>query len=145
MNKDDIDLFRSLDDYELLAVVLMGEARGEPIEGRIAVGCVIRNRVQHKTRFGKDYKTEILRPWQFSCFNEKDLNLVLCRKLANGVIAEQALYQETRWIALGIVNNTLLDLTLGADHYHHKAIMPWWRKSMQVTAIKGNHIFCKEA
>src|SRR5258707_944915 len=40
-------LIHNLSDNEVLSLTLIGEARGEPIEGIIAVGCVIRIRMHH--------------------------------------------------------------------------------------------------
>ena len=38
-------LFATLDDAQVIALTLYGEARGEGVEGRIAVANVIRNRL----------------------------------------------------------------------------------------------------
>ena len=35
----------ALTDTQILLLTLWGEGRGEPIEGRVAIGSVIRNRV----------------------------------------------------------------------------------------------------
>ena len=69
----------NLPQIELVGLTLYGEARGEPIEGIVAVGCVIRNRV----KFEGSFYAVCLKPRQFSCWNQDDpnysvlLNLIL--------------------------------------------------------------------
>src|SRR5206468_12010195 len=61
-----------------LAATLVGECRGEPIEGIIGVANVIRNRA-----FAADstLKEICLAPKQFSCWNEDDFNFGLVREV----------------------------------------------------------------
>ena len=47
MTRDEVlALVHPLPDDAVLGLTLYGEARGEPIEGQIAVACCIKNRVQ---------------------------------------------------------------------------------------------------
>ena len=68
--------FSGQDPLILLAMLIWGEARGENAEGKLAVGWVVRNRTALQPRFGIGWKGVILKPWQFSCFNENDPNRV---------------------------------------------------------------------
>ncbi|HWH59342.1 MAG TPA: cell wall hydrolase [Terriglobales bacterium] len=42
--------------------------------GRRGVGCVVRNRIAARSFFGHNYASVILKPWQFSSFNQSDPN-----------------------------------------------------------------------
>lgn len=59
-------IFESLTDWQLMGLCLEREAGGEPYEGRVAVGTVIFERVDHRDWDGKTIKEVILKPWQFS-------------------------------------------------------------------------------
>ena len=63
--------FTNLDESQIFGLTLYGEARGEPDEGKIAVGSVILERVKQGNR-GKNIKEVCLWRKQFSCFNEFD-------------------------------------------------------------------------
>ena len=67
MTLTDAEVKARLSDLEVTLVTLFGEARGEPVEGLIAVGSVIRNRVK-AARFGSTYRAVCLARWQFSCW-----------------------------------------------------------------------------
>ena len=144
-----------LPDDAILGLTLYGEARGEPIEGIIAVGCVIRNRVL--TDLGKDgkpdwwgegYKGVCLRPFQFSVWNVKDpdANHETLMLTAAQLIAKEAmppLFEQCAWCALGISRGAILDTVKGANHYHHVAMKPrpLWAQAHAPVARRGAHIF----
>jgi hypothetical protein len=58
--------FKLLADWQLMGLCIEREARGEPAEGKIAVGTVILERVDHRDWDGKNIHEVILKPWQFS-------------------------------------------------------------------------------
>ena len=58
----------ALDDWQALTLTLYGEASAEPIEGKVAVGCVVRNRVQTPNRYGSTYRAVCHQRAQFSCW-----------------------------------------------------------------------------
>ena len=59
-------IFESLTDAQLMGLCIERESGGEPTEGKIAVGTVILERVDHRNWDGKTIKEVILKPWQFS-------------------------------------------------------------------------------
>jgi N-acetylmuramoyl-L-alanine amidase len=61
----------------LLALCIWREARGEMVPTKTAVAWSIRNRVEQPRWWGTSYWSVILKPWQFSCFNENDPNATL--------------------------------------------------------------------
>ncbi|MEN6360019.1 MAG: cell wall hydrolase [Smithella sp.] len=66
MRKQDEKYFDDLTETELLALCIEREAGGEAYEGKVAVGTVVLERVDHRDWDGKTIKEVILKPWQFS-------------------------------------------------------------------------------
>ena len=78
-------------DIDTLARTIYGEARGEDRQSKIAVACVILNRVQQRKQCGyrnidgrkiPTIAATCLKPWQFSCWNEKDPNRKVILKVS---------------------------------------------------------------
>jgi len=128
----------------LLTAVLYGEARGETLPGKIAVACVIRNRVEHPGWWGKNYKGVILKPKQFSCMSQNDANFDdVAMALGDGLIKEMA-WRECRWAAMGAIGNWYGDITNGANHYHTSDVSPPpWSKGKDPVCVLGKHLFYK--
>lgn len=98
--------------------------------GQIAVGCVIRNRVINET-----YLQICLKPKQFSCWNENDPNYSLLVELAKGLIQNEfdvdGILDQCLYVAGGIVNDHIIDITNGAKNYlteqlFHDSNRPSW-------------------
>lgn len=142
----------ALTDAQILALTLWGEGRGEPVEGRIAVGCVIRNRVQ-LSKWGDSYPRVCLAPWQFSCWRRQggavnyERVMEQARRFANGEESGDTILRECGWIAHGIIAGWLRDRVDGATHYYAPAAMtpkgklPAWAIGQQPCAFVGGHVF----
>ena len=153
-----------LSDVQVLACTLYGEARSEPTEGILAVACVIRNRVTIDIKndgkpdwWGEGYRGICLKPAQFSCWspvggegNYKKL-AGLVANLKSAAVSDER-YKECAWIATGIVNNWVRDITYGADHYHTTKMQPrpkWAEGFVPLNNIhsfgRTNHLFYRMA
>jgi N-acetylmuramoyl-L-alanine amidase len=64
-------------DAFMLALAIYREARGEDLAAKLAVGCVIRNRVQHPSWYGRTWFDVITKPYQFSSFNPGEPNSIV--------------------------------------------------------------------
>ena len=71
------DQAKSFTDLFMLALAIYREARGEEMSAKIAVGCAIRNRVQHPAWYGRDWFDCITKPYQFSSFNIGEPNSII--------------------------------------------------------------------
>ena len=60
-------------DHLFFVLTVYGEARGENTASRRAIAWVIRNRFSRKS-FGDSYRSIVLKPLQFSCWNKGDKN-----------------------------------------------------------------------
>lgn len=144
-----------LTDRVALICTLSGEAAGEPIQGQIAVGCAIRNRVaadlghdQKPDWWGEGYRGVCLALNQFSCWWENTPNSDRLYELAALLMARQIVdprVTQLAWVAEGIIGGALLDLTGGADHYCTTALLkkqpPAWSRGAAQTAVIGGHTF----
>lgn len=135
-----------LSDREVLAATLWAEARSEAVVGRIAVGCVIRNRMirRHQT-----VKHVCLAKLQFSCWFPQggEANHLRLRSLVENIATfRDPLWGECLWIADGILSGACLDITRGADHYLTTTLLasdkrPSWVEAMACAGVHGSHTF----
>jgi spore germination cell wall hydrolase CwlJ-like protein len=139
-------ILTKLTDPEILELTLFGEARGEPIEGQIAVGCVIRNRLHNNPAKYKSYSDVCLEKEQFSCWNSNDPNYVMLLKMGTNLInGANTTDRQCAWVAQGIINWAIRDNTNVALHYMTKELFmtnrPTWAANVKDTQIIGKQIF----
>lgn len=144
-----------LPDEAILGLTLYGEARGEPIEGIIAVGCVIRNRVQADLGndkkpdwWGETYTGVCLAHQQFSCWNVNvpDANHQALMTVAAALKAHEpmsASFEQCAWCALGISRGAILDNSKSANHFHAVGMKPRpkWAQAYVPVLQRGSHVF----
>lgn len=150
----------ALVDHQVLGLTMWAEGRGDwrqgnsSVEERLAIGCVVRNRLPHWTRYkaiDPNVKSICLAPWQFSCWNPGvDANHVALMALAARVVAGQPLKDrvadESIWLAVGIINGVIVDRTGGATSYYAPKAMdpagrvPGWAVGQAALAI-GDQLF----
>ncbi|QGH73015.1 MAG: cell wall hydrolase [Siphoviridae sp. ctCJE6] len=105
---------------------LIAEAVSEGPEGMVAVCLVYRNRLQAGMRMG------------CSGLKRRDLDQFVARqgsryeRMAKDIVAR-------------VFSGRERDVTMGATHYENITAfgMPWWAKSMRITARIGSHTFFK--
>lgn len=147
MSPDNQDLMTNVPECsheKMIAVAktIWGEARGEPIEGQIAVACVIRNRVNEPAWWGNSFEEVCLKSGQFSCWKEEKAqldDLDVCKEPSG---------RQCLWVAIGVVYNYLEDITRGADHYLakwmlDKGVAPKWATTNKWSAEIGHQVFYK--
>jgi N-acetylmuramoyl-L-alanine amidase len=142
MSNSRIEL-EKLQNADLLARCIWGEARGESIRGKLAVAHVVLNRVKAKSYYGGSIKEVVLKPLHFSCFNENDPNLMKILSLTSSnpdlaycrAVADMALLADNP------------DPSGGATHYHAAQVKPSWVGSPQMAFLCqiGNHLFYRES
>ena len=142
----------------LMALTVLGEAEGEPYQGKLAVAHVIANRMK---KHGKSVADTVLAPWQFSCWNAGDprkLFLVnVIHKAADNVLP--GLWEESLQASECALNEPESDPTGGSTHYCTIAIWscddsrrkhPRWHSLQEIEAgitqellRLGHHVFAK--
>ena len=128
-------------DLEIMARTIYGEARGEGLDGKIAVGYVIRNRANDPKWWGGNIVEVCKKPYQFSCWLRNDPNY---EKLTTVTLDDEAFYACVK-AALHVAGDACPDITQGATHYHAHYVEPSWASTMEHLVDIGNHKFYKEA
>lgn len=112
-----------------LALNIYHEARGEPLEGKVAVAHVTIARAT-KRRLGVEWAVK--QPHQFSWYSDAKPD----------DIKDHESFVDCMEAALIAMDQRLKGDTMqGADHYHTTSIDPNWNRRMKVVATIGNHIF----
>lgn len=136
--------YSELSDLALLELCVWREARGEPFDAKRGVAHVIRNRVYSGIHWwGTDWHSVILHPYQFSSFNESDVNAAKWPTDFDNSFADccQA--------CIPVFNGADDDLTQGALWYHDTS-MGWphaWgdQRNYVQTLAMGRLLFYKPA
>lgn len=126
---------------DIIARTIWGEARNQGEKGMQAVANVIGNRKKNPGWWGRDFIGICLKPWQFSCWNHDDPNLLVIKKIT----INDPGFRLALKIASHLVDNTLEDITHGADHYvltSFAKYTPWARYQIPRIII-GTHSFYK--
>ena len=142
------EIFGHLDDGQLMALTLYGETRGESREGKIAVGSVIIERVEHRKWDGETVKEVCLMPWQFSCFLPNDPNFPVLRQIAgewDKTIQKSPVLTQCYEIARGLLDGTISrDPIIAAHHatqYEALGTHASWEKDFKHIVTIGHHEF----
>jgi spore germination cell wall hydrolase CwlJ-like protein len=122
-----------------LAEALYFEARGEPIEGQLAVGEVILNRVED-TRYPSSICKVVNQGTgrRFAC----QFTYTCDGKLET--VHERKPYEMALKIAKILLTTHERKLTRGSTHYHSNYVNPKWSKKFERVAKFGRHIFYRQ-
>jgi len=136
------DRLRKLSDIELLACFIWGEARGEKVEGKLAVAHVVMNRVHAGSYYGRTTREVIFKVGQSLCFNVNDPDSAQIPRLLSAD-REFALCRAIAELATrGLLKN---DPTGGATHFHRLDAKPPWATKLNFLRQIGNHVFYLES
>ena len=140
--------FLKLSGSQILALTIYGEARGESVEGQIAVGSVILERVDKQGWMGKTIPEVCLKKWQFSCFNENDPNYPKLLHIAENwdkEIPANKMLNSCWGIALGLVTGNIPRTPEIADSHATQYLTvdcnASWEKKMKKVVTIGRHDF----
>jgi spore germination cell wall hydrolase CwlJ-like protein len=132
--------YEQYDDLHLLALCVWREARGEVNDAQLGVACSIRNRVDKPGWWGTDYRSVILKPWQYSSFNAGDPNSIKFPDETDSV------WLQCLENASLVINGNCPDNTDGAQSYFDKSLdnnPPKWAATMTHTLDIGRLHFYK--
>lgn len=120
------------EQQECLAMNIYHEARGESVEGQLAVAHVTTNRVKH-SEWSDNICDVVYQPKQFSwTFTIKDQTP-----------REDDAWNQANIIARDVMLGNTTDPTDGAVFYHTDYVNPFWaqRPETKVVKVIGTHIF----
>lgn len=121
----------SNDPTTCLAATIAYEARGESLEGKIAVAQVVLNRVKNPNR-PRTICGVVKEPNQFSWV-----------KSIRNPFSNWKLISSEFELASDILNGEYDDVTNGAEYFHTKDVKPGWTKNLQKIKNIGSHRFYK--
>ena len=129
---------RLVSEEALAVITIWQEARNEPLEGMVAVGEVIRNRMTQKYSSDGTVSGTVLRPLQFSGWNAKDPSRIKSLQIDDdNATVKKCL---AAWLQSEHTNHAN-----GAVLYYAPAVVeqPFWAKPdvAQEVARIGGHVF----
>lgn len=116
-------------DIECLAKNIYMEARGEPLEGQIAVAQVTVNRVE-SGKFQSSICKAVYADRQFSWTIGKPKK-----------VKDIKAWEASVAIATAVLTKSIHLPDFKALYFHTKQVKPRWNRSKRVVAVIGNHIF----
>jgi len=131
-----------LDEIDIFARTVWGEARGEEELGKIAVAWVVKNRAADPKWWGHDVIGVCLKPYQFSCWLKSDPN----RKKLLAVTEDDPVFADCKKICAAVLAGEIPDPTGGATSYYADTMVnpPRWAKQMYTLCKIGRHVFLRE-
>jgi spore germination cell wall hydrolase CwlJ-like protein len=118
----------------IVALTLLGEARGETFEGMAGVASVIQTRMVERNQSASQV---CLASKQFSFWNG-GVSESTKRKLLATAQGKNALY-----LADLVIHKQMPDIVKGANHYHAISVSPKWAKDTKLVAVIKHHKFYK--
>ena len=116
----------------IIALTILGEARGEGFEGMSGVASVIQTRAIER----KQTPSQVcLSPKQFSFWND-GVSEAKKQQLLKNPQANNALR-----LAKLVAERKMPDVVSGANHYHTIQVSPKWSKGQPLVALINNHKF----
>ena len=135
---DGLPRFQGGKEWKCLADALYFEARGEQIEGQVAVADVIINR-KNSSQFPDTICGVVSEgahkrhACQFSYNCDGKLELIYDKKTYRRIVKLSSM----------ILNGAFSDVTNGATFFHASEVSPSWSKKFKKTRKIGRHIFYK--
>jgi len=131
--------YETWSELDLLAGVVVGEARGESYAGRLGVALTVKGRVDNPRWWGRNWREVILRTKQFSCWDDHNAATICQERAKNSII-----WKDCRSVAIDVYLGLVEDRLGGPTHYHAKSIKPKWAKGMTCIGQVGGHVFYRD-
>ena len=116
-----------------IAVAIYHEARGEALDGQLAVARVIMNRAA-SGKYPGSWCGTVKQPWQFSFVNPRTGQMP-------GVNASSAAWRKAQAITRLAVSNAVPSLSNDVLWYHADYVAPSWGRRLSFVQKIGTHIF----
>jgi hypothetical protein len=116
-----------------MAVAVYHEARGESVEGQLAVARVIMNRAA-SGKYPASWCGVVKQPWQFSFVNPHSGNMP-------GVDQASASWRKAQGITRLAMANAVPSLSTDVLWYHANYVAPSWGRRLTKVSQIGAHIF----
>ena len=120
----------------LFGFMIFSEALHEPFIGKVMVASVVCNRVNNRN---SDYKTELLKRRQFSCFDSFEI----IKKNHDKIALRRFDFFVSMFIAVNVYHKRIHPI-VEAEYYTNKHIRRSWMKDMEIEITYWNHQFLIE-
>jgi len=141
---DEIQKTSLENEYHCLASNIYWESRNQSLNGKVAVGQVVLNRVD-STAYG-DSICGVVKQTKY--YPSGGINLHDCQfswycdgKSDIPWEREKHIYEESFMLAVRLLENRPMDFTEGATHYHNNKVNPYWADSLERVTRIDDHIF----
>lgn len=140
------------DQLECLALNVYHEARGESIDGQVAVSQVVMNRVNSK-RFPNSICEVVYQGQVSTWYMETKGEVVPLRDRCqfswwcdgrSDAPRDMRAWGQALTVAASVMRNEYPDIVQGAMWYHANYVNPGWRHSMVKIAVVGDHQFYRD-
>ena len=121
------------DEANCIAVAVYHEARGESLEGQLAVAKVIMNRAS-SGKYPASWCSVVKQPWQFSFVNPRTGNMP-------GVDQASAAWRKALGVTRLAVANAVSSVPADCLWYHADYVAPSWGRRLTKVDKIGAHIF----
>ena len=118
---------------QCMAVAIYHEARGESLDGQLAVARVIMNRAA-SGKYPPSWCGTVKQPWQFSFVNPRSGQMP-------GVNASSAAWRKAQAITRLAIANVVPSLSNDVLWYHADYVAPSWGRRLSFVSKIGTHIF----
>jgi spore germination cell wall hydrolase CwlJ-like protein len=116
-------------DIDCLARNVYHEARGEPLEGQIAVAQVTVNRVE-----SGEFQSSICR----AVYADRQFSWTIGKPKK---VKDNKAWQASVAVATAVLTKSVYLPDFKALYFHTKQVKPRWNRGKRVLAVIGNHIF----
>ena len=134
-----IEGYETWSELDLLAGVIIGEARGESVSGKTGVALTVKTRADHPRWWGRNFREVILCPFQFSCWG--DIN---AKAIKEAYDHKGQAWKDALRIAEDVYTGNTVDFVGMPTHYHAANVNPWWSEKLKRLAKIGNHVFYRD-
>ena len=131
----------NLNELQVFARTLDGEAANQGYDGQCAVANVIMKRVALKWKGDTDARSVCLHHMQFSCWNGTNDSNPDRKRIMDPQEETTATYNQCAGIAGLAIAGELPDLTNGADSYEVTYSGAYWAAGLTPSAVIGKHSF----
>jgi hypothetical protein len=121
------------EEANCIAVAVYHEARGESLEGQLAVARVIMNRAA-SGRYPGSWCAVVKQPWQFSFVNPRNGYMP-------GVDERSTSWRRALGVTRLAINNAVTSVPTDCLWYHADYVAPSWGRRLQRVSQIGAHIF----
>ena len=132
-----------INDLSCMTANLFFEARGEPVQGKVAVAEVTKNRVASK-HYPDSICAVVFQRKQFSWtfqHNWKTIEKILIGDIKHLKPEDKKAYNTALQVAGDTLTSYNKILPEDALHYHATYVNPYWTRGMQKFTKIGSHVF----